>query len=240
MIPNHDFVTIPASDGTELDAYIAIPTGMDSKSPGILLFQEAFGVNSHMRNIAERLCSDGYAVIAPDLFHRSERRVEIPYTDFSAAKPHLSALTKEGLYADSQAAYQWFQNHENVLPDSIASLGFCMGGRVSFLANTWFPLLAGVSYYGGGLDALAGEAEKLNSTQLFFWGGKDQSITPEKIDTIIGAVKNAGKNYISTVISYAGHGFNCDERESYNAEAASESWSLTLAFLSNKLNIAES
>src|SRR5690349_8690371 len=103
---NHDFVTLPVADGTEMDAYIALP-GEDRSYPGIILLQEAFGVNHHIRNVAERLCNEGYAVIAPDLFHRDGRLMEIAYTDFGSAMPHIKALTNEGLKHDLQAAYQW-------------------------------------------------------------------------------------------------------------------------------------
>lgn len=231
---NHDFTTLSIADGTEMDAYIALP-GEDRSYPGILLFQEAFGVNHHIRNVAERLCNEGYAVIAPDLFHRTGKRIELAYTNFSSAMPHIKALTKEGLKLDVQAAYNWIQQHPTVTPEKIGSIGFCMGGRVSFLANATLPLSAAVSYYGGGLDTLVNEASDLHGTHLFFWGGKDTHIPQEKMDIIVNAVKAAGKDYINTVISYANHGFNCDERPAYHPLAAKEAWTMTLAFFVNRL-----
>ena len=231
---NHDFTTLRVEDGTEMDAYIAFSEGAKA-APAIIVLQEAFGVNHHIRTITERLCKEGYAAIAPELFHRSARRVEVSYTDFASAKPHYQSITQEGLTADLKAAYTWLQQQSNVVHEKIGSIGFCLGGRVSFLANTILPLSAAVSYYGGGLDTMAGEAVHMHAPHLFYWGGKDAHITQEKIDTIINAVKAAGKDYINTVISYADHGFNCDERASYNAMAAKEAWAATLAFFENRL-----
>lgn len=230
---NHDFITLHV-EGTEMDAYIAFPEEQ-ALFPGIILFQEAFGVNHHIRNVADRLCKEGYAVIAPELFHRTGKHLEFSYTDMAAARPHMSAITPDGLATDLKTAFDWLQQQPNVNRHKTASIGFCLGGRVSFIANTLLPLSAAVSYYGGGLDTLAGEASKLQAPHLFFWGGQDTHITPDKVDTIIDAVRNAGKDYISTVISYAGHGFHCDERASYHPLAAREAWSMTLEFFRNRL-----
>ena len=231
---NHDFITLSVADGTEMDAYIALPDE-ERSYPGIILLQEAYGVNHHLRNVAGRLCNEGYAVIAPDLFHRTGKRLEFAYTNFSATMPHLQALTKEGLTHDVQAAYNWLQQHPTIIHEKTGSIGFCMGGRVSFIANATLPLAAAVSYYGGGLDALVNEARNLHGTHLFFWGGKDTHIPQERIDIIVNAVKLAGKDYINTVFSYADHGFNCDERPAYHPLAAKEAWAMTLTFFANRL-----
>jgi len=230
---NHDFITLSV-DGAEMDAYIALPEGEET-FPAIIVLQEAFGVNHHIRNVAERFCKEGYAVIAPDLFHRTAKRLEGSYTDFASIAPHLQAITNEGLEADVKACYDWLQQQQNIVHEKTGSIGFCLGGRVSFIANTVLPLAAGVSYYGGGLDALADKAVNMNAPHLFFWGGKDAHIPQEKIGVIINAVKAAGKDYINTVISYADHGFHCDERGSYHPLAAKEAWATTLAFFENRL-----
>ena len=231
---NHEFNTIPVADGTEIELYVAIPEG-EGPFPAIIVLQEAFGVNHHIRNVAERFCKEGYAVVSPDLFHRTVKRIEVPYDNFQSAISHFQAITKEGLTADLKASYDWLQQQSNIVKDKTGSVGFCLGGRVSFLANAVLPLSAAVSYYGGGLEQLADEAPNLHGTHLFFWGGKDQHITADKVDTIVNAVKVAGKDYINTVISYADHGFHCDERASYNPQAAKEAWAMTLSFFENRL-----
>ncbi|QKG57086.1 dienelactone hydrolase family protein [Hymenobacter sp. BRD128] len=232
-IPNA--LVLPVADGTAMHAYAAQPQS-PARAPGIILFQEAFGVNHHIRSVADRLAAAGYVVVAPELFHRTAAPgLEIAYTDFPSAMPHFQGITPEGLAHDAQAAYDWLQAQPNVQKDNIAAIGFCLGGRVAFVANTVLPLAAAVSYYGGGLHTLADRAKDLHAPHLFFWGGLDQHISKENIKTIIDAVDATGKPYINTVISYADHGFNCDERPSYSKDAAAEAWALTLAFFKEKL-----
>jgi carboxymethylenebutenolidase len=222
-------LVLAAADGTQLHAYVARPQA-SGPAPGIILFQEAFGVNGHIRNVADRLAAAGYVVVAPELFHRTAAPgLEIPYSEFATqAMPHYQAITPEGLNQDIQAAY-------DVQKDKIGSIGFCLGGQVSFRANAVLPLAAAVSYYGGGTHTITDLANDLHAPHLFFWGGLDQHISQENIKQVTEAVDAANKPYINTVISYADHGFNCDERPSYNKDAAAEAWALTLAFFKEKL-----
>ena len=228
-------VTLKVSDGTTMQAYISVPE-KEGKYPAIIVLQEAFGVNGHIRTIADRLAGEGYVTIAPELFHRTAPAgFEGSYTDFTALAPHFQGITVEGLSADMKAAYDWLQQQNNVNQAKIASIGFCMGGRVSFVANLVLPLSAAVSYYGSGMEALAERAAELHAPHLFFWGGLDTHIPQEQIDTVTNALKKTNKPYTNVVISYAGHAFNCDQRPSYNKQAASEAWAMTLAFLKNNL-----
>ncbi|MBH8557840.1 dienelactone hydrolase family protein [Hymenobacter negativus] len=233
---DQNFVTLAVADGTEMRAYTAFPSST-GPVPGIILLQEAFGVNRHIRSVADRLAAAGYAVVAPELFHRTAAPgLEIAYSEFnSVAMPHYSAINNTDLTADLRAAYDWLATQPLVKADKIGSIGFCLGGRVSFLANAVLPLAAGVSYYGGGTHTIADRAKDLHGTHLFFWGGLDAHIGKEQITQVIEAVEAAKKPYINTVISYADHGFNCDERPSYHPEAAKEAWALTLAFFGEKL-----
>ena len=228
-------VLIPVADGTEMSAYAAFPHNT-GPVPGILLWQEAFGVNAHIRAVADRLAAAGYAVVAPELFHRTAAPgLEIAYHDFPSAAPHFQGITVDGLTADVQAAHAWLTAQPLVRADKIGSIGFCLGGRVSFLANAVLPLAAAVSYYGGGTHLLKDRAPDLHAPHLFFWGGLDQHISKEHIAEVIDAVEAAQKPYLNTVISYADHGFNCDARPSYHPEAAAEAWVLTMAFFGEKL-----
>ncbi|OWP62275.1 dienelactone hydrolase [Hymenobacter amundsenii] len=205
-------------------------------APGIILFQEAFGVNAYIRSVADRLAAAGYVVVAPELFHRTaEPGQEFSYDDFPSVMAHYQAVTPETMTHDAQAAYDWLQGQPNVRPDRIGSLGFCLGGQVSFVANAVLPLSAGVSYYGGGLHTRTAMAPDLHAPHLFFWGGLDEHISPEHRQQVTAALDAAGQPYINTVISDADHGFHCDARGSYNPAAAAEAWALTLAFLQDKL-----
>jgi len=170
------------------------------------------------------------------LFHRTAQPgLEITYGDMASVTPHMQGTSPEGMIADMRAAYNWLQQQDNVKHDKAGAIGFCMGGRAAFLANTVLPLSAAISFYGGRTDALADRASELHAPHLFFWGGLDKHITPEQVDAVINAVKKANKPYTNVVISYADHAFNCDDRPNYNPQAASEAWAMSMAFFKNRL-----
>jgi len=112
-----------------------------------------------------------------------------------------------------------------------SSVGYCLGGRVSFVANSTVPLKAAVSYYGGNIPPLIGRATRLAGPMLFFWGGLDHHIPEEQHQAVIRSVGDAGKTFVNVIFSNADHGFFCDARPSYNAQAAGQAWSLTRTFL---------
>ena len=229
-------VTLNVTDGTTMPAYVARPA-TDGPHPGILVFQEAFGVNAHIRDVTERFARAGYTAIAPALFHRTDPNFEGEYTNFEAVMPHFQALTDDGQTADIYAAYQWLTDGGGAV--AVASTGYCMGGRTSFLADSLLPLKASVSYYGGGIapsegspfPSLLGRAADLHAPILLFWGGQDAHLGPEQVRAVEDALKATGKNYAQVVFSQADHGFFCDVRASYNPEAARQAWALTLEFL---------
>jgi len=233
-----NYVHLNVDDGTEMEAYISIPAdAVGRTSPGLIVLQEAFGVNHHIRDVADRFAAQGFVVIAPELFHRSAPPYfEGSYNDFPSIMPHFHALSVEGQTADLKAAYHWLRHNDLVNPANIFSIGYCLGGRVSFLANATLPLAAGVSYYGGSIKPLAEKAATVNGPHLFFWGGLDKHIGQDQVDAVIGAMDEAGKDYINVKISYADHAFACDERPSYNEKATKEAWALTLAFLRNNMS----
>lgn len=229
------YITLTVDDTSQMQAYVALPQG-NPPFAAVIVLQEAFGVNGHIRDVTDRIANEGYIAIAPELFHRSAPAgFEIDYTDFGKAMPHFQAITVEGLEKDLQATYNWIQQQDDVLKEAVASIGFCLGGRVSFVANTFLPLKAGISFYGGGTHALLDRVVNLRSPHLFFWGGKDQHIKPEHVASIKEALTAAGKEYINVEISYADHGFFCNERASYHAKAAQEAWAITKSFLENNL-----
>ena len=233
-------LALSVGDGTIMQAYSALPAASNGSVPGLILLQEAFGVNHHIRSVADRLAQTGYAVVAPELFHRTAAPgLEVSYNDFPSAMPHFQAITNEGLTADLQAAYAWLTSQPGVVADKIGSIGFCLGGRASFLANAVLPLVAGVSYYGGGLHQLKNYASDLHAPHLFFWGGRDEHIPKENAAEIIEAVDAAKKPYVNIVISDADHGFHCDERPNYNPAAAHEAWAFTLAFFAEKFKTSK-
>jgi carboxymethylenebutenolidase len=141
-------------------------------------------------------------------------------------------MTVPGAEADLRAAFDWLQSQKNVDRGRICSTGYCMGGRTSFLANSILPLRAAASFYGGGIaPSLLDRAPRLHAPMLFFWGGLDKNIPPEQRDAVIDSLRKAGKTYANVEFSDAGHGFNCDERASYQPRAARQSWAMLLEFL---------
>ena len=228
-------VTLQVGDGTSMDAYVATPAE-DGKLPGLLVFQEAFGVNAHIRDVTERFARQGYVAIAPELFHRTAPGFDGSYNDFPGVMAHLQALTPDGLIADARAAFDWLQKNPRVLPNSTACVGYCMGGRTSFLASTALPLKAAISYYGGGIaPALLPRVPQVQAPILFFWGGLDTHIPKEQIRSITDAMTEAKKTYVNVEFSDANHGFFRDVHSSYTESAAKQSWDLSLRFLASYL-----
>jgi carboxymethylenebutenolidase len=233
MEPIHtESVALPVSDGTSMNAYVAAPAA-GAKAPGLLVFQEAFGVNAHIRDVADRFARQGYVAIAPELFHRTGPGFEGDYANFPACQPHVQALTPDGIIADARATYDWLQKSSRVLPNATACIGFCMGGRASFLANSALPLKAAVSFYGGGIvPALLPRTAQQNGPILFFWGALDAHIPKEHVRAIIDAMQESKKTYVNVEFSDANHAFFCDARPAYKETAAKQAWDLTLRFLS--------
>lgn len=234
MEQEQNYIDLRISDGTSMAAYISSPEKASGKLPGIIVLQEAYGVNNHIKNVTGRFAREGYIAISPELFHRTAPKgFAGDYSDFNSVTPHTRALQTEGLEADLKATYQWLASQTNIDTNKIFAIGYCMGGRVSFLANALLPLKAAVSYYGGGTDTIAHRAADLHGKHLFFWGGLDKHIKSENIHTVLKAIEAAGKDFVNVKISYADHGFNCDERPEYNEAASKEAWALTLSFLAN-------
>jgi len=223
---------LTVSDGTRMSAYLARPE-QDGPHPGLLLFQEAFGVNHHIRGVAERFAAEGYVVIAPELFHRTAPPgFEGSYTNFPAVLPHVQAVTTETAELDIRSAYDWLRANAQVNSNEISSVGFCMGGRTSFLANSVLPLRAAVSFYGGGIaQGLLDRAPKQQGPLLLIWGGLDKHITPEHRKAVTDALTAQQKIYVNVEFARADHGFFCDERASYEPHSARQAWTLALEFL---------
>lgn len=224
-----EVVSLNIADGTKMNAALARPHGKPLF--GIIVLQEAFGVNDYIRNVARRFASREYLAIAPELYHRTAPGFEGSYTDFGAIKPHMDALTDDGLVQDIQAAYDALI-HEGIPAGKIAVIGFCMGGKAAFLANATLPVVASASFYGGGIaQSHLDKVKDLHAPQLLVWGGNDSHILPEHRQAVAEAMKAGGKPYVEAVFSEAPHGFACDVRDSYHAPSARMAWALADQFL---------
>ncbi len=130
-------VELAVADGRRMAAYVARP-GQGGPHPGLLLFQEAFGVNGYIRGVCNRFAAEGYVVVAPELFHRTAPAgFEGSYTDFASLAPHFQAVTTETAEADSRAAYAWLASNAEVKTNEISSVGFCLGGGFHLLPTVW-------------------------------------------------------------------------------------------------------
>ncbi|MGB6430821.1 MAG: dienelactone hydrolase family protein [Candidatus Acidiferrales bacterium] len=236
-----EYVDLSVDDGTTMHAYVARPAV--GHYPGLIVGQEAFGVNGHIRDVTERFARQGYAAIAPELFHRTASGFEGRYDDFPSVMPHVQALRHPQVEADLRAAHGWLAaNGAGKLP--IAAVGFCMGGFVAFLAALTLPVACAISFYGGGIapspqrPGLLDRVSELRAPVLLNWGGRDKHLGPDVVRSVTDALRAAGKSFVNVEFSDADHGFFCDARPSYNALAAAEAWPLTLAFLATHTAVA--
>jgi carboxymethylenebutenolidase len=238
-----EYVKLPVSDGTSMRAYVAQPAGGGAKR-GLLVMQEAFGVNGHIRDITERFAREGYLAIAPELFHRTGEGFEGRYDDFPSAMLHMQALRDPSMEADFRAAYDWLKSTGGQnLP--VAAVGFCMGGRAAVLASTSLPLDCAISFYGGGIapsqynPGLLGRVKDISAPLLLFWGGKDAHIGTAAMRAVTDALTAAGKSFVNVEFFDADHGFFCDARATYHPVSAAVAWPMALAFLNAQISARE-
>ena len=223
------------SDNSEMQVFVARPK-TSGNYPGIILLQEAFGVNSHFKELSQRFAKEGYVVVTPELFHRTAPKGFIAsYDDFPSVVPHYQAVNEATLQADLKTCFDWLNQDAQVRKNAIAAIGYCMGGRAAYVGNAHLPLKAACSYYGGGIADLTQLAEKQHSKLLLIWGGADQHIGVEKQRAVHDAMKKAKKPFIDLEFSDADHGFFCDEKKVYHPIASREAWALTLSFLKENL-----
>jgi carboxymethylenebutenolidase len=215
--------------------YEAIP---DTEPLGaVVVVQEAFGVNPHIEDVTRRVAAAGYHAIAPAMFHRTGSGV-VPYGDFGPVIEHFIGIgSDESIMVDIDAAVGYLRSI-GFRDRQIGLVGFCFGGRVSFLVSSQRALGAAVGFYGGGIvtapfpqfPSLIDRAPTLQTPWLGLFGDLDTSIPVEDVEQLRTAV--AGAPVDAEVVRYAGaeHGFHCDARPVYNAEAAADAWSRALAW----------
>jgi carboxymethylenebutenolidase len=218
--------SLTATDKHQLGAYRADPKG--APKGGIVVIQEIFGVNQHIRAVCDRFANDGYVAVAPALFDRSQRNFECGYTppEIENACKFIAKPDWDAMLRDTDAA---IKELKSVGP--IAIVGFCMGGSIAFLSAARLSgLRAAVAYYGGRIVAFADEKPKC-PTQMHF-GEKDQSIPMTDIEII----KQKRSDCEIYVYKDAGHGFHCDERGSFHQPSAALAWERTTSFLKKHMS----
>jgi carboxymethylenebutenolidase len=217
--------SLTAADQHQLGAYRADPKG--TPKGGIVVIQEIFGVNNHIRNVCDRFAEEGYVAVAPALFDRQVKGFESGYTppEIEKARSFIANPDWDAMLRDTDAA---IKELKSVGP--VAIVGFCMGGSIAFLASTRLSgLSAAVAYYGGAIAKFADEKPKC-PIQMHF-GEKDAGIPMSDVET----VKSKRTDAEIYVYPEAGHGFHCDERGSFHEGSSKTAWQRTVAFLNKHM-----
>ena len=214
-------VTLKSADGHSLDAYVATPRG--TARGGVVVIQEVFGVNSHIKGVADQYAAEGYDAIAPALFDRVKRNVTIPYTEVQAGIEYVMKLKDDQTLMDMKAAI------DQVKPSGkVGVVGYCWGGTLSYLAAARLDIAGAVSYYGGFIPNYL--SETLRVPVIFHFGEKDSYIPMSTVEKIKAAHPQ------QTYYLYpADHGFNCTDRASYDLPSAKLAFDRSIAYFRKQL-----
>jgi carboxymethylenebutenolidase len=217
-------IRLTASDGHSFDAYKAVPAG--TPKGGVVVIQEIFGVNSHIREVADSYAADGYLAVAPAVFDRQKASVELGYTadDVTAGRTLKDSASYEGAVLDLAAAVKAASEGGKV-----GTVGYCWGGTLSYLCSTRVDGVSGsVVYYGGQIVPFNDEA--LKTPCLMHFGERDAGIPLDDVEAIKAAHPEADVN-----IYPADHGFNCDQRGSFDQPSCNLARERTDAFFAKNL-----
>lgn len=220
-----EHITLRAADAQELGAYVAHPD-MEPIA-GLVVVQEIFGVNDHIRRVTGGWAKDGFLAVAPALFDRIEPNVELGYegADMERARSFIPKLNIEKSALDVRAAVDYAAKTTG---KKVGVVGYCYGGTLAWLAATRMPAAAAVGYYGGQIARFA--QEEPHCAVMLHFGRQDAHIPAEEVDKVHQAHPEVEIHWYE-----AGHGFNCDARASYNAEAAAQARARSLRFLKEHL-----
>jgi carboxymethylenebutenolidase len=221
--------------GPGFAAYLALPPG--GRGPGIVLWQEIFGVNEHIQAVAEQYALAGFVVLAPDVFWRQAPRVQLGYAgaDRDRAMALMQGYSGADALADIAAAVPALRARAEV-SGRVGTLGYCMGGRLAYLTAATVPVDAAVAYYGGGIQGQLDRAAAIACPVQFHYAGHDDHIPPAAVEQVRQAMAAAGKSAELLVYPDAMHGFNCWDRASYHAPSAALALGRSLAFLAQQLH----
>jgi carboxymethylenebutenolidase len=237
-----DRVQIPHAD-LLIDAYLAEPIE-SGEFPAVIVVQEIFGVNVHIRDVTERFARLGYVAIAPAIYQRQAPGFETGYTpeDIKLGREYKDQTTASELLSDIQATIDYLQKLPNVKADAIGSIGFCFGGHIVYLTATLPGIKVTASFYGAGIakstpgggEPTITRTKDIKGTIYLFFGTKDAGIPPEDIAQIAAELD---KHKIPhEIFQYpADHGFFCDRRGSYNEDAAHDAWLKVTQFFAQHL-----
>lgn len=222
------YIDIQSEDGGTFKAYLSTPPL--GRGPGLVVVQEIFGVNSHIRAVADDYARQGYVVLAPDIFWRAEPGVELGYDEESVQRGVAlrARIPMEQTVSDLEATVAVLRQRSDV-DGKIGAVGYCYGGRLVYALAATGAIDAGVSYYGAGTAALLDRAPNITVPLQFHFGGLDHSIPHIEVEQIRDAFTRRSDVEIF-VYDDADHGFNCDQRGSYHRPSAELARSRALEF----------
>jgi len=227
---NGQWIDIKAHDGGSFGAYMSTPP--KGNGPGLVVIQEIWGVNEHIRDVADQYAMDGFTVFVPDVFWRQQPRVDLGYNDVDTPKAfaYMTALDAPNASKDLVATATALRAHP-ACNGRVASLGFCMGGRLSFVCAAEGAVDAAVCYYGGGIHNMLDRVPSIKVPMLLHFAENDGYIPMPAVESVKGAF--AGRDDVRVDV-YGGvdHGFNCWGRPMYNQKAAALARGRSLSFLS--------
>ena len=230
-------------DGQTMEGYLTQPEG-DGRHPAVVVIQEIWGVNSHIQYVTDKLPAHGYVGLAPAMFHRQGRMTMGLHEEMDSAIANMGSCTDPNIISDVQAAVDYLKAQSFVIPDRIGIVGFCFGGRVSYLAACNIPdLKAAVVYYGGRILAPLGtegpspleQTANITAPVLGLFGEDDANPTPADVAAIGEELQKHDKTYEFHIYPGCGHGFNCNARSSYRPEAAADAWAKAIAWFDKYL-----
>jgi carboxymethylenebutenolidase len=211
-----------AADGHEFGGWLARPAG--TPRAGLLVLQEIFGVNAHIRHVTEDFAARGFLALAPALFDRARPGVELGYDAVEQGRDLMLSLRLDDIARDLAAAVAAVAS-----AGKVGAVGYCWGGAIADLAACRVPVAAAVAYYGRANVGWLGEQPRC--PVLYHYGAKDPLIPPE----IVAQISAARPGHAVHVYADAGHGFNCEERPDYHAPSAALALERTLAFFGDHL-----
>lgn len=235
-------VQIPNGD-LYIQAYLAQPKSTKLAFP-VIVFQEIFGVNIHIREVAERLAKAGYVAIAPALYQRTAPNFEVGYTPeaIQQGRSYKEQTTVAELISDIRATIAYFKTLDGVNTDAIGAIGFCFGGHVAYLAATLPEITATASFYGGciptstpgGGEPTLSLTPNIRGTIYGFFGTEDQGIPAVQVDEIEAELTRHQVRH--RIFRYpSGHGFFCNHRSSYHPDSATAAWEHVLELFQQTL-----
>ena len=236
---NRHWIDIKAHDGGSFGAYVSTPPKDTAGGPSIVLIQEIWGVNQHVRDVADQYAMDGFTVFAPDVFWRQQPRVDLGYNEVDNPKAFalMGALDRPNAVKDlasTASALRAYSASVGKGVGKVASVGFCMGGALSYLCAASGSVDAAVCYYGGGIHTMLDRAPDVNVPILMHFAENDGHISMSAVASIQAAFKGRDEVRID-VYPGVDHGFNCWGRGMYNQKAAALARGRSLAFLAKTI-----